>query len=357
MFSCTFLWLFLLVSTFSYGQKNDTIWIKDGLKITGEINQMELNKLNYSTHNIGTLNVTWTNVVGVESPKKFIVTTSSGREFRGVFLKHNVPGELRLGLGLDTHSVKIPVHSVVEVAPLSNKFIYRLRGSVDGGFSYTKSSEVAQYNIAANLTYTSKKYVFAVSYDAITTFQGDIDKTTSRTDSRLTGIRNLEKLWFLPSGIKLEQNSELGLDLRSSIKFGLGRYLWYKSNGQMSVQVFPVLNNERYSANSEQGKSDLNSFESQITFAWRTYTYGFPELKWNTSFDYFYNFTSGNRHRIQFNLNASYELIDDLYLTATIYEAFDSKPPSETAQKNDWGTTFGIRYEFTGSPKSKRKKE
>ena len=347
----------VLISISASGQKNDTIWIKDGLKIVGEINQMQLNRLNYSTHNIGTLNITWTNVVRVESPRKFIITTSSGREFRGVLLSHDVPGEIRLGLGLDTHSVKVPIRSVVEVAPHSNKLIYRLRGNIDGGFSYTKSSDVLQYNVAAQLTYTSKKYMFGVTYDAITTLQGDIDKKTSRTDFRLIGIRNLRNLWFFPSEIKLEQNSELGLDLRSSFKFGIGKYLWYKSNGQMSVELFPVINNERYSASADVEEGQLNSFESQVSFSWRTYTYNFPELKWNMSLEYYYNFTIGDRHRIQSNLNASYEVIDDLYLTASIYETFDSKPPSENGQTNDWGTTFGFRYEFTGSPKNKRKKK
>lgn len=68
-----------------------------------------------------------------------------------------------MGLGLDAHSVKVPIRSIVEGAPLRNMIFYTLRGNIDGGLSFTKSLDVAQYNVAERLSYTLNKYFYGVN--------------------------------------------------------------------------------------------------------------------------------------------------------------------------------------------------
>lgn len=44
-----------------------------------------------------------------------------------------------MGLGLDAHSVKVPIRSIVEGAPLRNTIFYTLGGNIDGGLSFSES--------------------------------------------------------------------------------------------------------------------------------------------------------------------------------------------------------------------------
>ena len=60
----------------------------------------------------------------------------------------------------------------------------------------------------------------------------------------------------------------------------------------------------------------------------------------------FPSFTIGGRVRLQTDVRVSYELISDFMLTATLFDTFDSKPPSAVASKHDYGTTFAITWTF-----------
>ena len=49
---------------------------------------------------------------------------------------------------------------------------------------------------------------------------------------------------------------------------------------------------------------------------------------------------------MDFDGRVSYELIKDFYLTVSVFERYDSRPPSETAAKSDFGTTLSISWSF-----------
>jgi hypothetical protein len=52
------------------------------------------------------------------------------------------------------------------------------------------------------------------------------------------------------------------------------------------------------------------------------------------------------RVRLQNDLRVSYELVKDFMLTVTVFDTYDSKPPSAGATKNDFGTTFAITWTY-----------
>ena len=60
----------------------------------------------------------------------------------------------------------------------------------------------------------------------------------------------------------------------------------------------------------------------------------------------FPSFTVRGRVRLQNDLRVSYELIKDFMLTGTLFDTFDSKPPSDVASKHDFGTTLAISWTF-----------
>jgi hypothetical protein len=58
------------------------------------------------------------------------------------------------------------------------------------------------------------------------------------------------------------------------------------------------------------------------------------------------NFTTKGRRRMEFNSKLRIEVLRDFFVTMTLYDSYDSKPPSETASKNDYGFTTGLSWSF-----------
>jgi hypothetical protein len=71
-----------------------------------------------------------------------------------------------------------------------------------------------------------------------------------------------------------------------------------------------------------------------------------PKFDIINQFLYLPNFTTRGRHRMEFNSKFRVEVLRDFYINLTFYDSYDSKPPSETAVKNDYGFTTGLSWSF-----------
>jgi hypothetical protein len=58
------------------------------------------------------------------------------------------------------------------------------------------------------------------------------------------------------------------------------------------------------------------------------------------------NLTDQGRVRVEFDAKTRYELFKDFYVGLSLYESYDSRPPTESAAKNDWGMVMSIGYSY-----------
>ena len=95
------------------------------------------------TDDAGTIYFEWDNVVALVSTTQFDVTTSDGRRFR-----HAIRGTARtLVVNEAGGQVSLPMTDVTVIMPIGSSFWAKLDGSLDFGFSYTRSSHIAQLTI------------------------------------------------------------------------------------------------------------------------------------------------------------------------------------------------------------------
>jgi hypothetical protein len=40
------------------------------------------------------------------------------------------------------------------------------------------------------------------------------------------------------------------------------------------------------------------------------------------------------------------EIVSDFYVAISVFDSYDSRPPTEDAAKNDWGPVISIGYKF-----------
>src|SRR5262245_24538300 len=121
------LWLLFGVAA-AEAQKTDSVWIRNGDRITGEVKSLSRALLKYSTDDLGTIYIEWDHVERISSRATFEVQVRSG-------IKHY--GPLGLGpkgtlvLGLDT----LLLADIVTITPIKNTLLARMDGYLDLGFS------------------------------------------------------------------------------------------------------------------------------------------------------------------------------------------------------------------------------
>jgi hypothetical protein len=71
-----------------------------------------------------------------------------------------------------------------------------------------------------------------------------------------------------------------------------------------------------------------------------------PKFDITSQFAFKPNFTTRGRRRLEFNSKLRIEVLKDFFVNLTFYDSFDSKPPAETATKNDYGFTTGLSWSF-----------
>src|SRR5215210_738140 len=91
--------VFLVAPGVASGQKTDSVWIRNGDRITGEVKSLARALLEYSTDDLGTVYIEWEKVERISSPTNFEVYLKSGAKFYGN-LGLAAPG--RVIIGADT---------------------------------------------------------------------------------------------------------------------------------------------------------------------------------------------------------------------------------------------------------------
>jgi hypothetical protein len=60
----------------------------------------------------------------------------------------------------------------------------------------------------------------------------------------------------------------------------------------------------------------------------------------------FPSLTTLGRIRLQFNAKARFEILKDFYWSVSLFESYDSDPPTTDFRQNDFGVTTALGYSF-----------
>jgi hypothetical protein len=315
-------------------QKTDSVWIRNGDRITGEVKSLSRGLLKYSTDDLGTIYIEWDKVDRISTTTILEIQLESGRKYYG-----------SLGLAsagwLVLRDDRLPLADIVTMAPIEGKFLGRLSGYLDLGFSYQKANKALQLSTGAKVVYRDPKTETTLG---INTFLEDRDdaEETSRLSAALTERVFLSNRWSTGFVVGYDQNEELDLAGRARL-VGFGARMLAQSNHiELSATGGLVLTRERYISTD----STSNGFEGLVGATFRAFRYDRPKLDASLVSQAFPSFSIKGRVRLQNDLRLSYELVKDFMLTVTLFDAFDSKPPAAGATKNDFGTTLAITWTF-----------
>lgn len=330
--------IMLLFSQAAWAEKTDIVYLKNGDRITGEVKSLTRGKLEFSTDHMGTVYIEWQDILQLTSKTGQSIELTDGQRYYGILTKPANDSELTISTPMG--QADIPVNDVFSMYPVEANFWDRLDMHINFGLSWDKGSEVGKYNLGVDATYRRRESITKASFSTEITTQASSDNT-SRSD--LSGMHNIFKPGkrFHSYFANLEQNDQLGIDLRALVGAGYG---WVPVRSQKNWFSFALgadVNNEI----PTEGDSQTN-LEGVAWLTYEYYKFDSPERSWQTNFVIFPGITDWGRWRASFKTNFKLEIVNDLYWNMDLFATYDNKPISLDAEKSDYGVTTSLGYKF-----------
>ena len=329
----------LWLSVPAYGQgRVDVVTLGNGDRITGEVVRLERGRLEFKTDDAGTLYLEWDKLSSVVAPRLVEVTTRDGLRYLGTL----VQGPART-LTVDTPAgpVPLPLPDVTSIAQIGRSFWRKLDGAIDAGFSYTRSSGVAQLNLNSDTIHRKPASQTRVMLSLTQTRTDDDGSRDDRASAEMSHLRYPWQRWFILTAGRFERNESLGLELRSQIGGAVGPRLVNSNRAQLVLGGGLAVNDER----GVDVESTRNT-EALLMFATSFYTYDRPKTTLDVNLQYYPSLSNPGRQRMQLDAGIKHELFKDFFVALSGYNSYDSRPPNPTADRNDVGIVTSIGWTY-----------
>ena len=322
--------------------KTDVATLGNGDRITGEVEGLERGRLEFDTDDAGTLFLEWEKLLTlVATSRVFEVVTGDGLRFVGTL---TAAPNRSLSISGTGRVDAIAMQDVVLITPIGRSFWSKLDGSIDAGFSYTKSSGIAQLNLDSETVYRKPAFAGRLSASVTQTEQDDENEDANDDDRASIEASYLRYPWqkyFVFVATRFESNKSLGLILRSELSAAAGPRLINSIRAQMTL-------GGGFSVNDERGVDveSTRNFEGMLTFRTAYYTYDRPKTTLDLSLNYYPSLSNFGRQRVQLDASAKRELWKDLFVSLSLYNTYDNRPPNPAANNNDIGIITSIGWTY-----------
>lgn len=319
----------------------DKIHLSNGDTITGNMRELQTGKLRVKTLTMDDVYINWVNVVAIDSSKYVRIEQTNGRFANGVLAKSTQDGSLTIVA--NGRDVDVEIASVSNMQPIraQESFWRRIEGDAKVGVDYKSASDLLLVNLAANFRFREEKYETAVTASWNETSRAeDEDNNMSRADLGASYTRFLKKRWFWTGLAGVEQNEELGIDVRALFGGTAGRYLVQNQTLQWEISGGLVGNLEQRADSTE-----VESAEALLRTSLDIFKHSLPVTRLTGSINVFPGLSESGRLRVNTNINLRNEILQSVYWDLTFYSNYDNQP-AEGASEEDYGLITSIGASF-----------
>jgi hypothetical protein len=329
----------ILVAAFpaSAREKTDVVVLRNGDRITGEIKGMSRGKLDLLTDDAGRLSIEWDKVRTVSSTHQYEVELRSGVRIYGA-LSSPTEGKLAVG-ALPTPEV-VAITDAVQIVPMDESFLNRLRVIFDLGFTFAKSNYASTLSTSGEFGYRAESLGATLTFDGY--FQDDANNVAvARYSVGVQGDWFFVNRWRALLGGLVEHNDELQLVLRLSIMPGVAHSV--VRNGWTEVWLTGGLaaSRETYAVSGSS-----YALDALLGASWDAFRYDTPKLDMTTSLVLLPGLSDLGRLRGTFSLKVKYEIFMDFNVGVSFSDTFDTRPPDPNAPKNDFITSLTVGWSY-----------
>jgi hypothetical protein len=319
--------------------KTDIVNFKNGDILTGEFKSMKRGQLNVSTDAMGTIGIEWDKVASVVSAQAVQVELSSGTRYFGTLAESE--DETRLVVVTDFGPEDLDSSRVIAMTPIDTGGFRGLDASSSLGYDFAKAGGVKHLTFGLDMDYRSLIRIESLRFSTVVTDSGT-QEASQRTNLVFRHTRLWSNRWYSNSSLSFDQNDELGLDLRTTIGTGGGRYFVQSNNMLLSID-----GELQFSRENQSGQEDVtDSIEASFSANWDWFLFEDPELDWSTKFSVIPSLTESGRIRSEIDTTLSWEIIGDLKWALSFYGSWDNQSQSVTGATSDYGVNTAIAYDF-----------
>ena len=330
-------WLFCCSPSAFAAPKTDVVVMINGDRITGEVKSLEYNRLKLSTSHMGTLYIEWDKVARATSAFVFEVEMSSGERHYGVL---SSPSDQELAVGLLPAAQVVPTSAVVQIVPMDDDFLGRVRAIFDLGFTIAKANGATTFSTSGEVTYRAKWLGSKLSFDVYLQ-DDDSNVAVSRYTAALSGDVYFVDHWRAFLGAEVSHNDQLGLQLRTSLNTGAGYSAVRNGWTELWLSAGLVGSRERYAT----GDPNL-TLDGLVAASWDAFRYDTPKLDLTAELALYPGLSDWGRLRGTFTFRIRYEVIRDFNVGLVFQDTFDTRPPDPTASKNDYIAQLTIGWSY-----------
>lgn len=320
-------------------QKTDTLIVRNGDVMTGEIKEFQRGKVKFSTDAAGTIYVKWTRVLTGKTDKTFEITLEDGMSHFGSLAFGDESHQIKVVIGQDTFP--IATQRIVRMQRIKETFWKRLDGNIDLGIDFTQQNAKTDFSFGTEVKYKKDKDNFR--FDLSTSFSRQDDtEDISRLYTSFLYLREFGQRWFYSGTVGAEQNSQLSLDIRGSAGGLAGRF-FVESNKVILLSGLGL----SYARERFADQEGDNAFQGLFLTDFEFFSWGGLDTDLSSRLIIIPVINQGGRWRISFITSFKREIVSDFYFNVSINEQFDSQPPTEiTSEKNDLSLTTSFGWSF-----------
>ena len=331
--------LSLWVLPASAAPKTDVVIFKNGDKLTGELKSLKRGQLFLNTDATGTIGIEWNRVSNVISNQQIQVETSNGTRYFGILATSDAAATIVVVT--DDGPKSINADWIIVMNPIEGGGIHALDVDVSVGYNFAKAGGIEQATLGVNMDFRSLLRIESLRFSTILS-DSDSQEASRRTNLGLQHTRLWRDRWFSTGSLTFYQNDELGLNLRSSLGAGGGRYTIQSNTMLLSFEAGLQFSRE----NLVNEPEDLDSVEATLTAKWDWFLFDDPELDWSSRLQIIPSLTEQGRVRGELDTTLSWEIIGDLKWAVSVYGSWDNQPQSAAGATSDYGVNTSLAYDF-----------
>ncbi len=317
--------------------QNDSLWVKNGNVLSGEIKTLNSGVLTMETpYSDKDFTIDFDDVERLSMQRLCIVMLTGGSRIVG-YLRSEKPGEVTVRMEGGSE-LKYRLVEVTGLQEVRSRFWNRLKGNVDLGFNLTKANNNRQLTGSAGLHYKGVKWISDLDGSFLYSQRDDVDQV-ERNNVNLSTTRLLSEKWYLLASASFLSNTEQQLNGRLGLRVGPGRYL--ALNNKLLWGVTAGLN-----YNIENFVGDELDKESAEVFLSTTFNmYNFSDFSLNTRLDLYPSISERGRIRVDYTLDLKYDLPWDFYIKGGLQFNYDNQAV-DAASNFDYIVTSGFGWKF-----------
>ena len=330
-----FLIFLSILPVFSAAQ--DTLWVKNGNVLYGEIKELSSGVLTMETpYSDKDFTIEYDQVDRFYIQQRSIVILEGGRRLNG-FLRSEENGKVTIR-STEGSFTNLDLRQVTSFQIIEKRVLDRFYGNIDIGFNLTKANNQRQLNIGGGLHYRGFKWYSDFDISSLMANRDDVEET-QRTNINLGLTRMLSDRWYIRGTGSFLSNTEQNLQGRYSARIGAGRFL-----ANTSKLMFGVTAGLNYNIETYQDPS-LDKESTELYLSTNLNMFDFKDFSLNTRLDVYPSLSESGRIRADYTLDTKYDLPYDFYIKLGFQFNYDNQV-AEGGSQFDYVLNTGFGWSF-----------